>query len=117
MAALFFTNFASDIREAMEANGFCIPQRPPRETRDVVYQRIAQVKNEAVRAERGVNANLRAFMQVHGNRHGSSDHAAGYLGQINDGYEEAPVVYGFMGSAGRWRQDSHWPDEATINAI
>eukprot|EP00957_Ditylum_brightwellii_P039140 2959624-Ditylum_brightwellii.AAC.1 len=76
----------------MEENGFNIPQRSPGKTRDMVYRRIAQVKNEAVRAERG------------------------YLGQLDNGYYGAPEVHGFMGSTSGWGQNPHWPDDAAIKS-
>eukprot|EP00957_Ditylum_brightwellii_P048235 3660815-Ditylum_brightwellii.AAC.1 len=68
MAALFFQNFTKETRTAMEAAGFKVLSRPITETRDQVYERVASVKEWAVKAERGISANMQALARVTGNR-------------------------------------------------
>eukprot|EP00957_Ditylum_brightwellii_P020158 1520411-Ditylum_brightwellii.AAC.1 len=68
MAALFSQNFTKETRTAMEAAGFKIPSRPVNETRDQVYERVAAVKEWAVKAECGISANMQALARVTGNR-------------------------------------------------
>eukprot|EP00957_Ditylum_brightwellii_P003620 274226-Ditylum_brightwellii.AAC.1 len=117
MVALFLTNFFSNDRETMEANGFCIPQRPYNKTRDMVYQRIVAVKEAIIKAERGVNTNFKAFMQMQGMRQPSANRMTGCIGQIEGGYYRTHEVQTYMGSTRGPGQNLYWSGNKAINSL
>eukprot|EP00957_Ditylum_brightwellii_P130115 9924724-Ditylum_brightwellii.AAC.1 len=105
MAVLFFQNFTKETRTAMEAAGFKLPARPPNETRDQVYARVAAVKEWAVKAERGISANMQALARVTGNRLTAKGSA--FYSTAN----EAPQLRAFMGQTGEERLHSGFRDD------